>query len=197
MQFAKDAVRQRIIEIARQEFLEKGFERASVRTITAKAETAKSNLYNYFADKDGLFRAVLEPTMTEIEHGLELAKRFNVPKDAQDYTFQSQQLVIRAIAQFAATHVSDLRLLLFKAQGSSLEGFKHQVLDRFTEILLAWTRSIRTDNGVSELFVRTVCGFYLNVMEQLFLTGPPSDMDKFLSEITTFVYHGWSKVLGG
>jgi AcrR family transcriptional regulator len=51
MQFAKDEIRDRIIDAARAEFLEKGFERVSIRTITARARTAKSNLYNYFKDK--------------------------------------------------------------------------------------------------------------------------------------------------
>jgi AcrR family transcriptional regulator len=45
VQFAKDEIRQKIIDTAREEFLEKGFEKASIRTITARAKTAKSNLY--------------------------------------------------------------------------------------------------------------------------------------------------------
>lgn len=194
MQYAKDEIRQRIIDVAREEFLDKGFEKASIRTITSKAQTAKSNLYNYFKDKDDLFRAVLEPTMTEIRSGLEMAKQYNVPKETGDYTLSSQQLVIGVISKFVVQHTADVKLLLFKAQGSSLEGFKYEVLDAFTDNMYEWTRSIRTKKDVSRLFVRTVCSFYLNLIEQLFLVGTPADMAKFMNEISIFVYHGWKNV---
>jgi AcrR family transcriptional regulator len=197
MQYAKDEIRQRIIDVAREEFLDRGFEKASIRTITSKAKTAKSNLYNYFKDKDDLFGAVLEPTVTQIRNGLELAKQYNIPKETGDYTLSSQQLVISVISKFIAQHTADVKLLLFKAQGSSLEGFKYEVLDAFTDNMVAWTRSVRTKRDVSRLFVRTVCSFYLNMIEQLLLAGPPADMAKFMNEISVFVYHGWKSVLAG
>ncbi len=196
MQYAKDEIRQRIIEAAREEFLAKGFTKASIRTITAKAKTAKSNLYNYFQDKDDLFRAVLATTVDEIRNGLELAKQYNIPKEVQDYTLASQSLVIGVISRFVAEHAVDVKLLLFKAQGSSLEGFRYEVLDAFTDNMLNWTRSIHTEKKVSRLFVRSICSFYLNMIEQLFLMSPSAaEMEGFLKEITVFVYHGWKNVL--
>ncbi len=87
MQYEKEEIRRRILDAAKQEFLENGFEGASIRAIAAKAQTAKSNLYNYFKDKDALFCAVLEPTVLEIRNGLELAKQFNVPQEAEDTRF--------------------------------------------------------------------------------------------------------------
>ncbi len=194
MQYAKDEIRQRIIDAAREEFLDRGFEKASIRTITSRAKTAKSNLYNYFKDKDDLFRAVLEPTTTKIRAGLEMAKQYNVPKEAEDYSFSSQQFVIDAISKFIAQHADDVKLLLFKAQGASLENFKYEVLEAFTDNMAEWTHSIRSKKDVSRLFVRTVCSFYLNIIEQLFLVDPPEDMAKYIHEISVFVYHGWKNV---
>ena len=197
MRFANEEIKRRILDTAREEFLDKGFEKASIRTITAKAKTSKSNLYNYFKDKDDLFCAVLEPTTTKIRTGLELAKQYNVPKQTDDYSFSSQQLVIRVISAFIAEHPVEVKLLLFQAQGSSLAGFKYEVLDLFTDNMVEWTRSVYSKAGVSRMFVRTVCSFYLNMIEQLFLVGPPADMDQFMKEITVFVYHGWKHVFIG
>lgn len=197
MQYAKDEIRQRIIDAAREEFLDKGFEKASIRTITAKAKTAKSNLYNYFKDKDDLFRAVLEPAVSEIKTGLEMAKQYNIPKETGDYTLLSQQLVIGAISKFIARHTAGVKLLLFKAQGSTIEGFKYEVLDAFTDNMVQWTRSVHSKKEVSRLFVRTVCSFYLNMIEQIFLKGPPEDMEEYLKEISVFIYHGWKNVFNG
>lgn len=197
MQYAKDEIRQRIINVAREEFLDKGFEKSSIRMIATNAETSKSNLYNYFENKDELFRRVLDPTVSKIRKGLEFAKQYNVPKETEDYTLSSQQFVIGVISNFIAQNTDDVKLLLFKAQGSTLECFKYEVLDAFTDNMIEWTQSIRTEKKVSRLFVRTVCSFYLNMIEQLFLVGPSEDIEKYMNELSVFIYHGWKNVLAG
>ncbi len=194
MQYTKDEIRQRIINVARQEFLDKGFEKSSIRTIATKAETSKSNLYNYFKNKDDLFRRVLDPTVSKIRNGLELSKQYNVPKETEDYTLSSQQFVIGVISNFIAQHTADVKLLLFKAQGSTLESFKYEVLDAFTDNMIEWTQSIRTEKKVSRLFVRTVCSFYLNMIEQLFLVVSSEDIEKYVNDISVFIYHGVKNV---
>lgn len=195
MQYAKDAIRQKILEIARGEFLEKGFERASIRSITAKAKTSKSNLYNYYPDKDALFCAVLTPTINQIQVGLALAKQYNVPKEVDDYTLSSQQYVITAIYHFLVENANDARLLLFRAQGSSLENYKYEVLDSFAENMIEWTASIHSKRPVSRLFVKTVCSFYFNMIEQLLREETPTEIKEFIREISGFIYYGWKNVL--
>ena len=194
-QYAKDDIRQRIVDAARDEFLEKGFERASVRTITAKAKTAKSNLYNYFKDKNDLFCSVLEPTTARIREGLEMAKQFNTPKGVDEYTIESQMHVAGIVMRFVAENLSDVKLLLFKAQGSSLENYKYGLLEAFTDNMMNWTKSIKSGKEISRLFVRSICSFYLNLVEQMILNGEKEDVQKFMQEIARFVYHGWRGVL--
>lgn len=195
VQFAKDEIRQRIIDSAREEFLEKGFERASIRTITTKAKTAKSNLYNYFQDKDHLFQSVLEPALSKIRKGLEMAGQFNTPKEIQEYTLESQMYVVGVVNQFVAENFIDVKLLLFKAQGSSLENFKYDFLEAFTDNMYCWTKSIRPDKEISRLFIRGICSFYLSMIEQAVLYGKSEEMHRFRQEFTGFVFHGWKGIL--
>jgi len=60
MQVKKEDVKARIIEAARQEFLEKGFEKASLRKIVKIAQTTTGNFYNYFPNKEALFSELVE-----------------------------------------------------------------------------------------------------------------------------------------
>lgn len=195
MQYAKDSIRTRVLDTAKAEFLENGFERASIRTITAKAQTSKSNLYNYYPDKDALFCAVLAPTTQQILGGLAQAKQYNISKEIDDYTAASQQYVIAAIYRFLVENADDVRLLLFSAQGSSLEDFKYLVLDSFSENMIEWAASIHTKKPVSRLFVKTVCSFYFNMIEQLLREETPAEIPVFMREISDFIYHGWKSVL--
>lgn len=190
MQYAKDEIKQRIIDIAREEFLDKGFEKASIRTITAKAKTAKSNLYNYFKDKDDLFYSVVEPTVIKIKKGMELAEELYISKGAHLYTKEEQKRVVSIVVEFVHENLVDVKLLLFSAQGSSLESFKANIAEVFTDIMCRWVKTIMPDKSISRNFIRSVSNFYLSVIEQNIIYGQSMDQKEFID----FIYNGWKGV---
>lgn len=59
MQTKKEEIRQDIISSATHEFLKKGYQKSSLRTIAAKANTTLGNLYNYFPNKEAILDAVV------------------------------------------------------------------------------------------------------------------------------------------
>jgi AcrR family transcriptional regulator len=70
-----DGTRRNIVEIATEEFADKGFSGARIDDIAARTSTSKRMIYYYFGDKEGLFVEVLEQAYSrirQIETGLEL-----------------------------------------------------------------------------------------------------------------------------
>ncbi len=63
----KDEVRQAIIAAAKEEFLERGYEDASMRSIAQKAGITVGNIYRYFDNKDDLNRQILAQTSDDIK----------------------------------------------------------------------------------------------------------------------------------
>ena len=57
---AKDARRQAIMDIAHQMFMDGGYAAASMSAIAARVGGSKGTLYNYFASKEELFKAVIQ-----------------------------------------------------------------------------------------------------------------------------------------
>jgi AcrR family transcriptional regulator len=55
-----EELRRHILLVAKDVFLEAGYERASMDTVAARAETSKRSLYAHFESKDKLFAAVLD-----------------------------------------------------------------------------------------------------------------------------------------
>lgn len=55
MQVIKEELKAVILEKAEKEFLQKGFEHASLRNIVKESHTSIGNVYNYFASKEALF----------------------------------------------------------------------------------------------------------------------------------------------
>ncbi|TKA10323.1 TetR/AcrR family transcriptional regulator [Actinacidiphila oryziradicis] len=55
-----DTLREHILEVAKNAFLESGFERTSMDALAVRAETSKRSLYAHFPTKDALFLAVID-----------------------------------------------------------------------------------------------------------------------------------------
>ncbi len=196
MQYAKEDIRNQILSAAREEFLRHGFEKASIRHITAAAHTSKSNLYNYFQDKDALFAAVLSPTLQAIRNGLALAASSNAGTGVGSYTVDAQMRNMRVVMEFIAANTDDIRLLLFHASGSSLAGFKDDVIERFADVLLDWLRQAMPGKPVSRLFVRCVAGFYILIIEQMIRAGVNREQaEMHMAEFLRFIYSGWAGMM--
>ena len=73
-----DKLREHILWIAKEVFLEMGFERASMDEVATRAETSKRSLYAHFESKEKLFLAVIG-----LVRGLFLG-RLKMPGDYSD-----------------------------------------------------------------------------------------------------------------
>ena len=58
----KEGVYDQILMFARQEFSEKGYQAASLRTIAERAGTSTSSIYTRFQDQAGLYHALVSPS---------------------------------------------------------------------------------------------------------------------------------------
>lgn len=67
VQIKKDEMRQKILDVAADEFIKKGYEKASMRVIACKAHTTLGNIYHYFKNKEVLLDTILLPTFENIE----------------------------------------------------------------------------------------------------------------------------------
>lgn len=56
-------VSERLLDCAKEEFLEKGFQNASIRGIAKKAATSPRAVYTRFPNKEGLFDAIVQPVI--------------------------------------------------------------------------------------------------------------------------------------
>ena len=71
----KAANRAAIIAAAREVFAEMGYGGASVRDVVRRTELASGTFYNYFPDKQSLFRAVLEESAVQVRARVQAARR--------------------------------------------------------------------------------------------------------------------------
>ena len=70
MQIKKQEIGDKILEVASIEFVKKGFENASLRTIAKKANTSLGNIYHYYPSKEAILDALLEPEVEELKKNI-------------------------------------------------------------------------------------------------------------------------------
>jgi AcrR family transcriptional regulator len=78
----KAANRAAILEAAREVFVELGYGAASVRDIVRRTDLASGTFYNYFPDKESVFRAVVEDTAREAAERAHAARQRGTTLDA-------------------------------------------------------------------------------------------------------------------
>ena len=79
----KEALRQDILDAARELFVKEGFENVSMRRIAEKIEYSPTTIYLYFEDKAALFFAICEETFAKLANQMAtIAKASDDPVEA-------------------------------------------------------------------------------------------------------------------
>ena len=127
-----EGVYEAILACAKREFLEKGYKDASLRTIAREANTSTGSIYTRFQDKEGLFKAVVEPAVQEMRRMfLQIQERFHsfdeqTQRDEMGrYTARHQMEML----DYIYDHFDEFRLLLSGAHGTHFAHFLDELVD--------------------------------------------------------------------
>ncbi len=121
----------RLLDCAKEEFLDKGFQNASIRDIAKKADTSPRAVYTRFADKEGLFAAIVEPVVDEFldffqDSGNVFWEEQAKATDAPEFSSDSIKIYIQMI-DFVYDHVDEFELILRCSEGTRYSGFIEQL----------------------------------------------------------------------
>ena len=125
--------REKLILCAKKEFMEKGFEKASLRSISSAAGLTTGAVYFFFKDKNGLFGAVVDEPLQRLMQAITQHFSEDMETDPADYQHSSgdhddfAEMIISALY----SDRDALLILLEKASGSRYEG----IVDRFVEMI--------------------------------------------------------------
>lgn len=132
MQVLKEDVKAAILAAACQEFLEKGYNLASMRGIAKQANISAGNLYRYYPNKEELFYAITTP----VYHRLLALNEHQSGKIREDVSLTLEQMITQ-IGQVMSGLLLDNRkemlILLDGSAGTKYEDAKDQIVAVFAE----------------------------------------------------------------
>ena len=125
MQVLKKEIRQRIVAAALDIFLEKSYEKASMRHIAQRVGTSVSNIYHYFTNKEDLFHAIVEPIATHVQRLLSEI----ITHEAQGATeLVEEEYVTNAIGETIKAHRREFLLLMDKSGCTIYENVRSDII---------------------------------------------------------------------
>ena len=190
-------VSRRLIEVAKKEFLDKGFEGASIRTIAREAKTSPRAVYTRFRNKEELFAAVVEPVYSDFMKIFKDDKIIYWEKARQrDFSTKPEDFYLRYL-EYAYNHKEQFVLILQKSKGTRFEHFTRDLCEiDLTELnkqlpeILEDFKKFQKDKS-TQLFLSTITYSFYNALFAPLIEGVELDIAKsYITKLTNFYNDG-------
>ena len=196
--------KKKLLESAKKEFLAKGFNGASLRTIAANAGVTTGAMYRHFKDKNDFFCALVDDVIDFTTKMIMLADTDNhqlfdqmaIQKHMAFETESAKQMIDYMYDNFDA-----FTLLLTKSAGSTHEHFQDEICDLYTknfDAIYKWmyknkiaTKKIpqMTVHVIASTVINAYCEIILHKMEK-------KDALAYMNSIIEFTNYGCMHMMG-
>ena len=181
----KTASHVRVIAAAREEFLEYGFEKASMRRVGERCGLTAAGLYRHCRDKEDLFDQLAAPALERLNVWMDthLAKYLSAVREEE--SLQWQDSWIDMMREVVYPHVDDYHLILACSSGTKYEHFLHDLTQAAQEKTLDPTE-------LHLLFSAYATALFEPVIHRY----PPEEAIRCLETVETFFLPGWKALFG-
>ena len=194
----------KIVTEAKKEFMEKGYQLASLREIVRKAGVTTGAFYGYYKNKEQLFDALVkEEYETMIRMYREtLENFFNYSPEEQFTNMQSitHQCMLE-MKEYMYDHYDSVKLILCCSQGTRYQDFVHDLAEMDVEATHDFTKTMdqvhvqaKNVNPVLEHILTS--GMFTGFFELIVHDVSREDADAYIEQLLTFYTAGWGSIMG-
>ncbi len=201
----KSEAREYILKIAKQMFLEKGYNNTSIRDIAKKGNLSLGRIYVYFKKKEDILIAIVQPLLdmgNKLIYPVGMSKELEDEKIAELFSKEKIKENLYKGASIIKKYKEEVYLLLFKS-----EGFKAFDLREITINAYMHNYKIMMDILKSRGYIDkskdynntaiSIAKLYLSVSEELSSKNlSDSEYENYIEDLTNFIYYGNLGALG-
>lgn len=194
----------RIQKAALEEFLDKGFQGASLRQIVKNAGVTTGAFYGYFSSKEALFASIVEP------HAAALMGRFMeaqtafaaLPEEEQPgHMGVESRDCVDWMVDYICHHREPVKLLLCGAEGTSYEHFVHRMVEVEVESTLRYMDVLQRLGRELPRLSESLChiiasGMFSGIFEIVIHDMPLEQAQRDVEQLRAFYTAGWRKLMG-
>ena len=204
MEEKSNATLEKIHKAAMAEFLDKGFQGASLWQIVKNAGVTTGAFYGYFSSKEALFASIVEP------HAAALMGRFmeaqtsfsELPEQEQpEHMGLESSQCVNWMVDYICDHREPVKLLLCKAEGTSYEHFVHNMVEVEVEYTLRYMDVLRRLGREVPELSQSLChiiasGMFNGIFEIVVHDMPKEQAMRYVDQLRDFYTAGWLKLIG-
>ena len=190
----------KIMAAAKEEFLMKGYEKASMRGIADRCGLTAAGIYRHCRDKEDLFCQLVSPAEEKMrewakEHILKYEKSVRKSKK-----FTWQDSYIDMMRELVYPNMEDYHLLVAKSKGSKYENFLHDITEESQNKFLSYLEELRAD-GIETLKIPPkhlhllLTAYITALFEPVVHNYSYEEATESLANIEDFFLPGWKRLM--
>jgi len=200
---AENTTLQKILKVAEDEFLDKGFRGASLRTIVKKAGVTTGAFYGYFKSKENLFDALVKEHADYIlgiyDNILEEFEKMPLEQQVDSMDDYSS-LGLQKMFEYVWEHKTAFRLISKAADGTKYENFMQRIAQKdidstedFYNVLESQGKTVeRIDPLIEQIVITgTFATFFTLILRDI----PKDEAKRGLSQMFRFYRGGWNSLM--
>lgn len=193
---------EKVRKAVKEEFLEKGYEDASIRSIGARAGMTSAGLYRHYADKEAMFNAMVEPLIESINEWTAKHTKKNAILDGKATTDELfGETFVDMVKEVILPRRDEFILLISRSAGTKYENFIHDYVEEnqkeFLEAIRLLKRKGYQTSELGEEELHMLLSAYLTAcFEPIIHDYDDTKVIKYLNTVQEFFMPGWLKIMG-
>lgn len=192
-----------ILNAAKAEFLEKGFQNASLRNIVKTAGVTTGAFYRYYPTKEALFESLVKPHADKIKslYSDSVSKLESLPPQNQTEAMQTiSSACMEQMLDYIYDHYDGFKLLICSAAGTSYENFIHDLVEMEVESTYHYIGVLESlghhvpqiDQGLCHMIAS---GLFSGIFEMVIHDMNKEDARKRIMQLKRFHTGGWERIM--
>jgi AcrR family transcriptional regulator len=191
----------KIMAAAKAEFMEVGFDRASMRSIADRCGMTAAGIYRHCRDKEDLFDQIVSPAVERINEWIDAHVARYLDAVNQDERMQWGDSEIDMMREVVYPNMEEYHLLLAKSQGSKHENFLHDLTQRHQNQLLSYMSMLKAQGytvwNIEPEELHLLLSAYITAMfEPVVHNYTMEDALRYLNTVEAFFLPGWKQLMG-
>ncbi|MCR4618627.1 MAG: TetR/AcrR family transcriptional regulator, partial [Lachnospiraceae bacterium] len=187
----------------KEEFLEKGYKDASIRSIGARAGMTSAGLYRHYADKEAMFNAMVEPLIESLKNWTtrHTRKKHSLVDGGVPDEELFGETFVDMIKEIILPRRDEFVLLMSRSGGTKYENFIHDYVCVNQKEFLDAIRYLKEKGypvvEISEEELHMLLSAYLTAcFEPIIHDYDDAEVIKYLNTVQEFFMPGWMRIMG-
>ncbi len=199
----KSKTQAKIIDIAKKEFLDKGFKDASLRGIVKEAGFTQGAFYGYYKDKEELFNSIVSEVADGLIEQFKKAQEAHFDLIDEGSTKTSRELstnYLKVFMNYIYDNFDIFKLVISCSDGTKYENYIHDLVELEVKVSSEYYRILRDKGKIegevsSNLHHMITSAYFTAVFETVMHNMSREEAESYISDLAMFFNSGWESIL--